>query len=72
MKSLTEIPRSELIVGEKYYFDDRRKPYGVFESRSEEKDETVFKPVSIHDYALDTDGKIRFEFEGDGFLPKLK
>lgn len=63
--------RKDLVVGNEYYFDDLLIEYGIFESRSEEKNETKFFPIVNYLYTL-TGDLVCFLFNGDSFIDKPK
>jgi len=71
MNPFDEVKRENLIIGNRYYFDDRKHYYGMFVSRSKENNETVFKPIFNKEYYLDERGMVVFDYNGDGFYPKL-
>ena len=63
------IERKDLVVGEKYFFDDTLTAYGVLVKRNEATDETSFRTLVNSGYLVSPSGLVEFYFEGDGFYP---
>lgn len=64
------VPADKLIVGQEYYFDNKKKEYGIFIDENKESDTVYFKPVISVKYYVDLRGYVPFWRSTEKFIKK--
>lgn len=70
-KAVTElVPADKLIIGQEYYFDNKKIEYGVFINEDKELDTVYFKPIISRDYYVNLRGYVPFWRSTEKFIKK--